>query len=203
MHFYSGLPWGNARIDITYFGYSQTATEQRPSDRHKIRTAIDGKWNIDLWKNQAGDYQSYYEFKFPNDKALKIYLTNDLPSEIEFSQLLLNGTPPTAPEYPSLIALIDERLASSGVSFPTGGQLGQVLAIAQATPRVLGWADSRLVFTQAVAATNWAFNHTLNRVPVLEVTDLVGNRIFVETQATVTQAIVRSESPITGVVYLS
>jgi hypothetical protein len=62
---------------------------------------------------------------------------------------------------------------------------------------------STLVFTQAIAATNWIFNHTLNRVPTIEVTDLVGNRIFVDTQATLTQAIVRSESPITGVVYLN
>lgn len=57
-------------------------------------------------------------------------------------------------------------------------------------------------FTQSVATQTWTFNHTLNRVPKIEVTDLAGNRIYVETQVTLTQAIVRSVVPATGIVKL-
>jgi hypothetical protein len=57
-------------------------------------------------------------------------------------------------------------------------------------------------FVQSVAAATWTFNHTLNRVPKIDVTDLAGNRISVETQVTLTQAIVRSVIPITGIVKL-
>jgi hypothetical protein len=57
-------------------------------------------------------------------------------------------------------------------------------------------------FTQSIASTEWVFNHTLNRKPCIEVTDLAGNCLLVETQATTTQAIVRSAFPITGIVYL-
>ncbi|MGL5059033.1 MAG: hypothetical protein ACRC62_03540 [Microcoleus sp.] len=57
-------------------------------------------------------------------------------------------------------------------------------------------------FTQSVAAQTWTFNHTLNRVPKIDVTDLAGNKIYVETQVTLTQAIVRSVIPITGIVKL-
>jgi hypothetical protein len=203
MHPDGSRPWENATIDVTYHGYSQTPTEQRPSDRIKTNTEPNGTWAISLWVNAEGDFRSYYSFKFPYDCAIKVYLPVGTPSEIEFSQLAIASTPPSDPSYPSLIELINSLLGNSGVSFPPGGQLGQVLAIAQESPRSMAWVDSQKVFTQAVAAQNWVFNHTLNRVPVIEVTDLVGNRIFVDTQATPTQAIVRSESPVTGVVYLS
>lgn len=203
MHPDGSRPWVNATIDITYRGYSQTPTEQRPSDRLQIKTVTDGTWAVTLWVNAEGDYQSYYIFKFPYDQSIKIYLPSTTPPEIEFSQLAIASTPPTDPSYPSLIELINTMLGGSGIAFPAGGNQGQVLAVAQSSPRILGWVDPRISFTQAVAATTWVFNHTLNRTPVIEVCDLVGNRIFVDTQATITQAIVRSESPITGVVYLS
>lgn len=57
-------------------------------------------------------------------------------------------------------------------------------------------------FVQSVAATNWVFNHTLNRRPALSVTDLAGNNLIVETQVTSTQILVKSVTPITGIVYL-
>ena len=59
------------------------------------------------------------------------------------------------------------------------------------------------VVTQSTAASTWTINHTLNRVPSVDVTDLAGNKIFVETQATQTQVLVKSVSPITAVVYLT
>jgi hypothetical protein len=66
-----------------------------------------------------------------------------------------------------------------------------------------GVAAQAVSFTQSVAASVWTFNHTLNRRPAIQVTDLAGNLLFVETQATLTQAIVKSESPVTGIVYLT
>jgi hypothetical protein len=207
MHSYGvaqGYPWANATVDIQFHGYSQTATEQRPSDRTQIKTNPDGTWNTFQFKNADGDYESFYTFKFPNSQPIKIILPASTPPEIEFSQLAIASTPPESPDYPSLIALINTQLGSSGLAFPAGGSVGQSLAVVQDSPsRVLGWVDSRTIFSQSVAATTWTFNHTLNRVPSIEVTDLVGNRLLVETQVTQTQAIVRSESPITGFVYLS
>jgi hypothetical protein len=58
-------------------------------------------------------------------------------------------------------------------------------------------------FTQSVAQNTWTFNHVLNRIPKVSVTDLAGNNIIVSIHATQSQVIVSSESPITGVVYLS
>jgi hypothetical protein len=199
----SGNGWGGANIDIQFHGYSQTATEQRPSDRDKITTNPDGTWEHSVWRNSEGDYDSYYTFKFPYGQPIKVVITAATPNEIPFSQLAIASTPTDDPNYPSLIEIINAQLAASGVSFPAGGTAGQVLGISQTTPRVLEWQDAGVSFTQSVAAATWTFNHTLNRVPALEVTDLAGNRLFVETQATLTQAIVRSLSPVTGIVYLN
>jgi hypothetical protein len=58
-------------------------------------------------------------------------------------------------------------------------------------------------FTQSVPSTDWVFNHTLNRVPKIQVTDLAGNNLIVETEASLTQAKVKTMAPSTGVVYLS
>jgi hypothetical protein len=203
MHPSSDRPWSEAHINWSFVGFATTATTQRPTDRGTIIADVDGRWSKDFWINQAGDRPSYYVFDFPPDRGLRVKLTQDLPPVCEFSQALLNGVPPESPDYPSLIAIIDDRLAGSGMSLPSGGRAGQILAVVQAGPRVLGWEDSRVVFAQTIAQANWVFNHTLNRVPTIEVTDLVGNRLFVETQATQTQAIVRSQSPITGFVYLT
>jgi hypothetical protein len=197
-----GNSWGGATIDVQFHGYSQTATEQRPSDRDKITTNPDGTWEHYVWRNSEGDYDSYYTFKFPYGQPIKVVLTAATPNEIPFSQLAIASTPPDDPTYPSLIAIINDQLAASGVSFPAGGNAGQVLGIAQTTPRVFEWQDAGVSFTQSVAAATWTFNHTLNRVPALEVTDLAGNRLFVETQATLIQAIVKSLSPVTGILYL-
>jgi hypothetical protein len=198
----SGNGWGGAAIDIEFHGYSQTATEQRPSDRASIITNPDGTWEHYAWKNSEGDYASYYTFKFPYGKPIKVVLDATTPAQVEFSQAALNLTPRDSPNYPSLIAIINDQLAASAVAFPAGGTKGQVLGVAQTTPRTLEWEDPRLSFTQAIAAATWTFAHTLNRVPALEVTDLTGNRLFVETQATLTQAIVKSLSPVTGILYL-
>jgi hypothetical protein len=137
-----GVPWSGALIDVVYRGYSQTATEQRPSDHGTITTNPDGTWETTRWVNARGDYQSHYLFKFPTDQVIKVYLTEQTPADIEFSQLALDSTPPTDPSYPSLIALINTILATSGVSFPAGGTAGQVLGISQASPRVMAWTDA-------------------------------------------------------------
>lgn len=62
--------------------------------------------------------------------------------------------------------------------------------------------SSPLSFTQAVASTDWTFSHSLNRVPIVEVTDLVGNRLLVETESTQDIVRVKASQPITGIVYL-
>lgn len=59
-----------------------------------------------------------------------------------------------------------------------------------------------LSFTQTVASADWAFNHSLNRVPTVEVTDLAGNRLLVETESTQEIVRVKASQPITGIVYL-
>jgi hypothetical protein len=104
-------PWGGATIDVSYHGYSQTPTEQRPSDRTSIKTNPDGTWETWRWVNAQGDFQSYYSFKFPYDQPIKVYLPAGTPPEIEFSELAIASTPPSDPSYPSLIALINSLFA--------------------------------------------------------------------------------------------
>jgi hypothetical protein len=137
-----GNSWGGATIDVQFHGYSQTATEQRPSDRDKITTNPDGTWEHYVWRNSEGDYDSYYTFKFPYGQPIKVTLDAATPAQIDFSQAVLNSTPASDPNYPSLIAIINAQLAASGVSFPAGGTAGQVLGISQTTPRVFEWKDS-------------------------------------------------------------
>lgn len=176
-----GNPWAGATIDIQFHGYSQTATEQRPSDRTQIKTNPDGTWSTSQFKNADGDYESYYTFKFPNSQPIKILLPASTPPEIEFSQLAIASTPPESPEYPSLIALINSQLAGSGVSFPSGGTVGQTLAIAQATPnRVLGWINSAYLHQQSTEADQWIVNHNLGYRPSIEVLSLGGEKILAE-----------------------
>jgi hypothetical protein len=91
--------------------------------------------------NAEGDFQSYYSFKFPFDQPIKVYLPAGTPPEIGFSELAIASTPPSDPSYPSLIALINTLFAANDF-FPAGGTVGQVLAIAQESPRVLEWANS-------------------------------------------------------------
>lgn len=65
-----------------------------------------------------------------------------------------------------------------------------------------GGGSAAQEFVQSVAAADWVFNHTLGRRPGVTVTDLVGNSLLLETQVTTTQVMVRSTTPLTGVVYL-
>lgn len=181
MHPNGALPWSGASVDVTYHGYSQTPTEQRPSDRIQTKTAPDGTWALSLWMNSEGDFQSYYSFKFPNDRAIRISLPAGTPPEIEFSQLAIASIPPSDPSYPSLIELIDKRLASSGVSFPSGGTRGQVLKVAQESPRVLGWgSEEPLQFSQPTPAAEWLWNHNLGFRPKPQVYNLAYQEIDAE-----------------------
>jgi hypothetical protein len=144
----TGLGEGNARagglIDIRFFGYTQTPIEQRPSDRHQVKTNPDGTWETYLFKNADGDYQSYYTFRFGLvDQPIKVILPASTPSSIEFSQLAIASTPPSAPNYPSLISLINAQLQNvGGLSFPVGGISGEVLVVEQTSPRIIGWANA-------------------------------------------------------------
>jgi hypothetical protein len=141
MHPDGSRPWANAPIDVTYHGYSQTPTEQRPSDRFQAKTETDGTWAITLWVNAEGDYHSYYSFKFPYDLPIKVYLPAGTPSSIEFSELAIASTPPSDPTYPSLIELINSTIQSGDAVFPAGGGVGQVLVIDQQSPRQLAWGN--------------------------------------------------------------
>jgi hypothetical protein len=86
MHPNDGQPWNGAHINWTFVGFTTTATTQHPSDRGQAIAGPDGRWSVDLWVNQAGDYRSYYVFDFPSNRGIRVILTSDLPSEIEFSQ---------------------------------------------------------------------------------------------------------------------
>lgn len=205
MHPYSLTPWAEAKIRAAFHGYTQTATTQRPSDRIETITAADGSWHMDLWPNAEGDYDSHYQFRFPNDDRIhRVTLPSGLPSEIEFSQLYLNATPPESPIYPSLIALIDSRLAGSNFSLPSGGTIGQNLAITQETPRILGWRDPSYVHQQAIADVEWIVNHNLGNKPDHEVYLDSGVSVLADTiHVSANQLRVYWATPRTGFVYCS
>lgn len=106
----------------------------------------------------------------------------------------------------------EKKLTLYSPSAPTyigSGDTADVIPLNPAIPELGTTVQTALTelapkeFTQSVAASTWTFNHTLNRRPGVHVTDLVGNTLFVETQVTRSQAIVRSQIPITGIVYLS
>jgi hypothetical protein len=61
-------------------------------------------------------------------------------------------------------------------------------------------APAPLEFRQETASTVWTFNHTLNRRPIAQVTDLAGNQKLVAVQSTLTQVVVRCAVPSTGIV---
>jgi hypothetical protein len=63
-------------------------------------------------------------------------------------------------------------------------------------------SNTRTAFTQSVASTSWLFNHSLNRVPSTQLTDLAGNTLLAQVTATSTSVSVQSASPITGIVYI-
>lgn len=142
-------PWGGATIDVSYHGYSQTPTEQRPSDRTPIKTNPDGTWETWRWVNAQGDYQSYYSFKFPYDKPIKVYLPAGTPPEIEFSQLAIASTPPSDPSYPSLIALINSLFAGGNFA-----GTADVIPLNPAIPGLGGTVQSAVTAQQAAIVAN-------------------------------------------------
>jgi hypothetical protein len=182
MHPDNGEPWAKAKIHWKFIGLATTATTQRPSDSGVIYTDENGVWSVRLWNNANGDQESYYLFKFPNDREIKIQLPNGTPSPIEFSALAIAQTPPEAPSYPSLIELIDQKLATSDVAFPLGGTQGQVLKITQETPRTLGWGNNDPItpFAQLTPATEWIWNHNLGYKPTPQVYNLAYQQIDAE-----------------------
>lgn len=202
-----GSPKAGGLIDIRFYGYTQTPTEQRPSDRSQIRTNPDGTWETYRFKNADGDYQSHYTFRFGESIPIKVILPASTPAEIEFSQLAIASTPPTAPNYPSLIALINSQLAGSGLSFPVGGTVGQTLAIVQDTPtRVLGWSTGggSYTHTQSVDSDLWTVNHNLGYRPDTEVFSVGGEKILAEVLHTsLNQALVYWSAPKSGSVRCS
>lgn len=206
----TGIGEGNPKpggiVDIRFFGYTQTPIEQRPSDRHQIKTNPDGTWETYLFKNADGDYQSYYTFRFGLvDQPIKVILPASTPSSIEFSQLAIASTPPSAPNYPSLIALINAQLGGSGLSFPAGGTKGQRLSVVQDSPsRVLAWTDEAYVHQQSIAADQWVVNHNLGYRPDTEVFSVGGEKILAEVLHTsLNQALVYWSVPKLGSVRCS
>jgi hypothetical protein len=185
-----GNSWPSATILVNFHGYSQTATEQRPSDRAPITTNPDGTWQYYAWRNSDGDYSSFYTFKFPDidprdpSPPIKIVVKATTPDTVEFSQLALDSTPPDAPSYPSLIAIINDRLAASGVAFPAGGTVGQTLVVTQETPRLVGWGNvannAPLKFDQATNSAEWLWNHNLGYRPKPQVYNLAWQEIDAE-----------------------
>jgi hypothetical protein len=142
-------PWGDAKIDVQYHGYSQTPTEQRPSDRTPVKINPDGTWETWRWVNAEGDYQSYYTFKFPFDQPIKIYLPAGTPSEIAFSELAIASTPPSDPSYPSLIELINTLFASGNFA-----GTADIIPLNPVIPGLGGTVQSAVVAQQAAIAAN-------------------------------------------------
>jgi hypothetical protein len=142
-------PWADAPIEVTYHGYSQTPTEQRPTDRTPIRTNPDGTWEVFKWVNALGDFQSYYSFKFPFDRPIKVYLPSGTPPEIEFSQLAIASTPPSDPSYPSLIALINDLFAAG--DFTASANL---VPLNPALPGLGGTVQTAIAAQQTAIAAN-------------------------------------------------
>jgi hypothetical protein len=179
-----GNSWPSATILVEFHGYSQTATEQRPSDRASITTNPDGTWQHYAWRNSEGDYASYYTFKFPYGDPIKVVLTATTPDTVEFSQLALDSIPTTAPNYPSLIAIINAQLAASAVAFPGGGTVGQALVVTQETPRLVGWgnvaSNAPIKFDQSTNAAEWLWNHNLGYRPKPQVYNLAWQEIDAE-----------------------
>jgi len=112
--------------------------------------------------------------------------------------------------------LIQTQVYEGGLTVVNTGAGGTAGAVTLTPPIIIGGTNQSdvqsaistlasfpLVFTQSIASTNWTFNHTLNRVPRLQITDLAGNLLFVDARATSTQILVVSRSPITGIVYAS
>jgi hypothetical protein len=115
-----GSAWADVLVICTFVGLTTTGTTQRPTYRLTDTTAEDGTYSFLLWRNELGDYSSYYLFEFPNDvdtctnEAIKrkAVVTEDTPDVIEVSELLLASTPPGSPTYPSLISLINALFAA-------------------------------------------------------------------------------------------
>jgi hypothetical protein len=116
MHPHNRLPWAGAKIHWRFAGPTTTADTQRPSDCGTILADANGQWTVDLWANSEGDRPSLYHFKFPNSTEIPIYIGAQTPSPIEFSALAIAQTPPEAPNYPSLIELINSTLSGIGAS---------------------------------------------------------------------------------------
>lgn len=202
-----GADWSGATIDISYHGYSQTPTEQRPSDRTPVKTNPDGTWETYRWVNAEGDYQSYYSFKFPFDQPIKVFLPAGLPPEIEFSQLAIASTPPSDPSYPSLIALINELFAS-------GDFVGtaDVISLKPPIPGLGGTVQTAIaalfsrnyLHDQRVAANTWIVNHNLgfkpNREVILDSGESVTPAVW---HVSINQFIVYWSAPKTGFVRCS
>lgn len=160
-------PWGGQKIDVSYHGYSQTPTEQRPSDRVPVITNPDGTWQTYRWVNAEGDYQSYYTFKFPYDQPIKVYLPFGTPPSIEFSELAIASTPPSDPSYPSLIELINSLFANG--SF-TG--TADVIPLNPAIPGLGGTVQSAITAQQAAIAANHTAILALQSLPPPELKSL-------------------------------
>lgn len=196
-------PWADAEIKILFCGYSQTASEQRPSDRIPIKTAADGSWFVDLWTNELGDYLSYYLFQFPHTKDLKLILPNGLPPENEFSGLLLNSTPPSAPEYAGLLQLVRDYLGTASLGTadqillnPAIAGLGTTAqsALAQVAPKE---------FSQITPSGEWLWNHNLGYRPKAQIYNLAYQKIDAEVQhVSVNQIRVRVLPPMPGYIII-
>lgn len=147
---------------------------------------------------------------------LKTKSTNELALlEIRNTRIATAGTVPAIVSYtPNLdrcefdLKLFNTNRPLIGSGQDTGG--ANVLSANEITNLQNSLASENnntssppIVVTQSTAESTWTINHTLNRVPSVDVTDLAGNKIFVETQATQTQVLVKALSPITGVVYLT
>jgi hypothetical protein len=104
-------PWGGVRIGWQFVGYTQDATNQRPSDSGETYTLPDGTWELELWRNNLGAYPSKYIISFLGNN-FEVVLRAATPNTVEFSDLILAGRPVENYPEPDLTTLISSILAA-------------------------------------------------------------------------------------------
>lgn len=169
--------WANGRIVVKRTPASFTNTHIAPEDAVTVQLNALGVGSIRLWCNDEGQIPSSYHMTLPDKKTCFCFvLPRSAPDPVGIWTLIAAGITEQMPNYQTILDYING--------------LGGV-----------GGGNAPVVFQQNTASTTWTFNHTLNRVPQVTVTDLAGNNLFVEVQATLTQIFVRSTVPYTGIVY--
>jgi hypothetical protein len=123
-----GSPWGNAPLVFELISGSYTLDALHPRDRRSTKTNTSGEFAKGLWCSGEGVVPAEIRCYLPSGETVSFILPAGT-TPINISALLANGQPVPPERQPTIVELIDDRIAAHNSDPNAHPKTRQVLSI--------------------------------------------------------------------------